>query len=206
MSDCVDLAHQAGGEHWRRNHVPVYYYEAAALRPERRRLEEVRKGGFRRLSEAVLTDERRRPDVGGPGLHPSAGAAIFGARKFLIAYNVNLRTQDLDLAQAIARRIRASSGGFPCVKALGVRLKSRGLVQVTTSLTDFEITPPHIVFQAIAAQAAQAGVEVAGSELIGLLPRKALEMAGQTDFRWERWEDSMVLETRLERATAGSHD
>lgn len=203
LEECAVLARRAGELHWRRNGVPVYFYDAASLRPDRTRLEQIRKGGFRVLREAALTDPYRRPDVGGPALHPTAGASVVGARKFLVAYNVNLRSGDLALAQRIARKIRASSGGFPCVKALGVFLESRGLAQVTTSLTDFEITPVHTVFNAIREEAARAGVEVEGSELIGLIPRQALEMAGSTDFRWERWDGSMVLETRMEMAASG---
>jgi len=203
LEECVTLAHRAGELHWRRNGVPVYYYDAAALRSDRTRLEQIRKGGFAVLRDAALTDPYRRPDVGGPALHPTAGASVMGARKFLVAYNVNLRSADLALAQRIAKTIRASSGGFPCVKALGVFLESRNLAQVTTSLTDFEVTPVHVVFNAIRDAAARAGVEVEGSELIGLIPAKALAMAGATDFRWERWDDSMVLENRLEMAAAG---
>ncbi len=203
LEECAVLARRAGEQHWKRNDVPVYFYDAASLRPDRTRLEQIRKGGFRVLREAALSDPYRRPDVGGPALHPTAGASVIGARKFLVAFNVNLRSGDVALAQRIAKKIRASSGGFPCVKALGVFLESRNLAQVTTSLTDFEITPVHVVFNAIRDEAARAGVEVEGSELIGLIPRQALEMAGSTDFRWERWDDSMVLETRMEMAASG---
>jgi glutamate formiminotransferase len=203
LEECAALARAAGERHWERNGVPVYFYDAAALRRDRTRLEQIRKGGFRLLRSAAQTDPYRRPDVGGPALHPTAGASVFGARKFLVAYNVNLRTSDVALAESIAKKIRASSGGFPCVKALGVFLESRNLAQVTTSLTDFEVTPVHVVFNAIRDEAARAGVEVQGSELIGLIPGKALELAGATDFRWEHWDDSMVLETRMEMAQAG---
>ena len=203
LEECAALARAAGEQHWKRNGVPVYFYDAAALQSDRTRLEQIRKGGFRLLRSAALTDPYRRPDVGGPALHPTAGASVFGARKFLVAYNVNLRTSDVALAKSIAKKIRASSGGFPCVKALGVFLQSRNLAQVTTTLTDFEVTPVHVVFNAIRDEAARAGVEVQGSELIGLIPRRAVELAGSTDFRWERWDDSMVLETRMEMAQAG---
>lgn len=204
LQECAALARAAGEQHWKKNGVPVYFYDAAALRRDRTSLEQIRKGGFRLLRAAALTDPYRQPDVGGPALHPTAGASVFGARKFLVAYNVNLKTSDIALARSIARKIRASSGGLPCVKALGVFLESRNLAQVTTNVTDFDVTPVHVVFNAIRDQAARAGVEVQGSELIGLIPRQALEMAGSTDFRWEHWDDSMVLETRLELAQAGS--
>jgi glutamate formiminotransferase len=203
LEQCAAIARSAGEHHWKQNAVPVYLYAAAALRADRTRLEQIRKGGFRVLRAAALTDPYRRPDIGGPALHPTAGASIFGARKFLVAYNVNLQTSDVALARRIARKIRASSGGFPCLKALGVFLESRNLAQVTTTVTDFEVTPVHVVFNAIRDEAARAGVEVQGSELIGLIPRRALELAGSTDFRWEHWDDSMVLETRLEMAQAG---
>jgi glutamate formiminotransferase len=203
LEECAALARAAGEQHWKQNCIPVYFYDAAALRSDRTRLEQIRKGGFRLLRTAALADPYRRPDVGGPALHPTAGASVFGARKFLVAYNVNLQTSDVALARSIAKKIRASSGGFPCVKALGVFLESRNLAQVTTSLTDFEVTPVHAVFNAIRDAAARAGVEVQGSELIGLIPRRALELAGSTDLRWEHWDDSMVLETRMEMAASG---
>jgi glutamate formiminotransferase len=203
LEECATIARSAGEQHWKQNGVPVYFYAAAALRGDRTRLEQIRKGGFRLLRAAALTDPYRRPDIGGPALHPTAGASVFGARKFLVAYNVNLQTSDVALARRIARKIRASSGGFPCVKALGVFLESRNLAQVTTNVTDFDVTPVHVVFNAIRDEAARAGVEVQGSELIGLIPRRALELAGSTDFRWEHWDDSMVLETRMEMAQAG---
>jgi glutamate formiminotransferase len=203
LEECAALAWSAGEQHWRRNGVPVYFYDAASLRPGRTRLEQIRQGGFALLKTAVLTDEYRRPDVGGPALHPTAGASIIGARKLLVAFNVNLQTPDVSVALRIARLIRHSSGGLPGVKALGVFLESRGLAQVTTTITDFELTPVHVVFNAISGAAASAGVGLAGSQLVGLLPRRALEMAGRTDFRWESWNDSMVLETRLEMAASG---
>ena len=126
-----------------------------------------------------------------------------GARKLLVAYNVNLQSADLELARRIARKIRESSGGFAGVKALGVMLASRGLAQVTTAVTDFEATPVHVVFAAIRDEAARAGVALAGSELIGLIPRRALEMAQGVDFQWEQWDESMVLERRLDLAASG---
>jgi glutamate formiminotransferase len=203
LEECAALARAAGEQHSKQNGVPVYFYGAAALRNDRTRLEQIRKGGFRILRVAALTDPYRRPDVGGPAMHPTAGASAFGARKFLVAYNVNLKTNDIALARSIAIKIRASSGGFPGVKALGVFLETRNLAQVTTNVTDLDVTPVHAVFNAIRDEAARAGVEVEGSELIGLIPRQALEMAGSTDFRWEHWDDSMVLETRLELAQTG---
>ncbi len=186
LEECVALAHAAGHEIWRRARVPVYFYEAAALSPDRVNLAEVRRGGFEALREQTAS---RPPDVGGPALHPTAGAAIVGARKFLVAYNINLASQDLALAQRLARKIRASSGGFPAVKALGLALESRGIVQVSINLTDYEQTGIDQVYAAVSSEA-----EVLGSELIGLIPRAALP---QTNVRWENFNDNLILENRL---------
>ena len=195
---CVELAHRAGQRIWEELGIPVYFYEAAARSPDRVRLEDVRRGQFEELRTAVLTDSAKAPDLGGPALHPTAGAVIVGARKFLIAYNVNLRTPDLSVAKAIAKRIRTSSGGLPAVKALGVALPSRGIVQVSMNLTDFEQTPVHVVFLQVARLAAEYGVEVEESELIGLMPRKALEMAAAGLLKLSDFDSGRVVETRLE--------
>jgi glutamate formiminotransferase/glutamate formiminotransferase/formiminotetrahydrofolate cyclodeaminase len=200
LEDCVALAHQAGQRIWRELGVPVYYYQAAALRADRVKLEDVRRGQFEGLREAVLTDESKAPDVGGPALHPTAGAVIVGARKVLIAFNINLRTHKLEIAQQIARQIRASSGGFACVKALGLPLASRGLVQVSMNLTDFEVTPLHVVFAEVERLAAGYGVTVEESELIGLLPRKAMELAFAGLLKLPEESRLQVIESRLEKA------
>jgi formiminotetrahydrofolate cyclodeaminase len=176
----------------------VYFYEAAARHPGRARLEDVRRGEFEGVSEAVRTGVARRPDIGGPELHTSAGATIVGARKFLIAWNVNLATPDVAAARAIARRIRASSGGFPHVKALGLPLPSRGQTQVSMNLTDFEQTPMHVVFDAIRREADAMSVRIAGTEIIGLLPRAALEAAADRYFAFENFRADMVLERRID--------
>jgi len=197
---CVELAHEAGRRIWEELGVPVYFYEAAATRPERARLEHVRRGGFEGVNEAIRTDPSRRPDIGGPRLHPTAGAVIVGARKFLIAYNINLRTEDITVAKEIARSIRTSSGGFPAVKALGLALPSRGLVQVSMNLTDFEQTPVHVVFLEVVRLAAQRGVEVEESELIGLMPRKAIEMAAAGLLKMHDFQSDRVIENRIESA------
>ena len=189
LRECVALAHATGYEIWRRTRVPVYFYEAAALSPGRVNLAHVRQGGFEALREQTAT---RPPDIGGPALHPTAGAAIVGARKFLVAYNINLASQDLALAQRLARKIRASSGGFPAVKALGLALESRGIVQVSINLTDYEQTGIDQVYAAVSSE-----TEVLGSELIGLIPRAALP---QTNVRWENFNESLILENRLTAA------
>jgi glutamate formiminotransferase len=193
MAECAALAVRAGEEIWKRLALPVYLYGEG-----RRKLEDVRRGQFEGLRNAGLVDVSKRPDMGGPELHPTAGAAIVGARKVLIAFNVNLNTEDLTIANAIARTIRSSSGGFPNVKALGMLLESRRLAQVSMNLTDYEVTPPHVVFQAIERQAAECGVSVAGSEVIGLIPERALKTEG-VDLRIENYRPEMVLEYRLEQ-------
>jgi glutamate formiminotransferase len=189
LADCVAIARRTGEEVWQRLRVPVYFYEAAAMSPDRRLLENCRRGGFE--------NPRIAPDVGGPELHPSAGACIIGARKLLIAFNVNLKTDDVQVARDIARKIRASSGGMPFVKALGLPLAERGLVQVSMNLTDFEQTPLHQVFDAVRREAAARGVEIAGSEIIGLMPKKALEDAAAHYLQCENFESGLVLENRL---------
>jgi glutamate formiminotransferase len=197
LEDCIEIAHQAGSEIWRTLGVPVYFYEAAAKRPERVRLENVRRGGWESIREAVLRDPARRPDIGGPELHPTAGACIVGARKFLIAFNVNLRTDELAVAQRIAQSIRESSGGMRCVKALGLALESRRQVQVSMNLTDFEQTPLHAVVEAVRAEAAKQNVEIAGTEIIGLVPKTVLERAAEFYLMLENFAPDLVLENRL---------
>jgi len=202
LEECARLAERVGEEIWRRFEVPVYFYEAAARRPDRVNLENIRRGQFEGLREEVLTDPERAPDVGEPRLHPTAGAIVVGARKFLIAYNINLNTPDVEVAKAIARAIRFSSGGFRYVKAMGVPLSSRNMVQVSMNLTDFEQTPVHRVLEAVRVEAERYGVSVAGSEIVGLIPKKALEMAAEHYLRCENFHPEMVLENRLAEAVS----
>jgi glutamate formiminotransferase len=197
MESCIALAHRAGQRIWEEVGIPVYFYEAAARRPDRVRLENIRRGQFEAIREQVATDPAKRPDIGGPGLHPTAGAVAVGARKLLIAYNINLRSQDLGLAQSIARRIRSSSGGLPAVKALGLPLLSRGLVQVSMNLTDFEVTPPHIVYAEVERICAEHGVEIEESEVVGLIPAKALELAAAAHLKLKDFEPRFIIENRI---------
>jgi glutamate formiminotransferase/glutamate formiminotransferase/formiminotetrahydrofolate cyclodeaminase len=197
LEDCIGLAHRAGERIWNEVGIPVYFYQAAAQRPDRVKLEDVRRGQFEAVREQVRTDPAKRPDVGGPLLHPTAGAVIAGARKILIAYNINLRSENLELAQMIARRIRSSSGGLPEVKALGLRLLSRGLVQVSMNLTDFEVTPPHVVYAEVSRISAEHGVEIEGSEVIGLIPAKAAALAAAANLGLNRLDPQLTIETRI---------
>ena len=201
LDDCVRLANELAQRLWERLHVPVYLYEAAARRPDRVNLENIRRGQFEGLREEVRTNSDRRPDFGDAELHPSAGATVVGARKFLIAYNINLNTADVEIAKRIAKAIRFSSGGFRYVKSMGVPLASRNLAQVSMNLTDFEQTPIHRVFEAVRAEAARYGASIVGSEIVGLIPKSALEMTAEWYLQVENFRPSLVLENRLAEAT-----
>lgn len=201
MNECIELARQAGREIWARHRIPAYFYEEAALRPERKRLESVRRGEFEYLSEEAPRNQDRAPDIGGPGLHPSAGAVAIAARKFLIAYNVNLDTHDVSTAKRIARAIRASNGGLPHVKAMGVQLKNRGLAQVSMNLTDFEEMPLRSVFDAVRLEAERSGSLIHGSEIVGLVPQRALGPGDAAYLQLENFSPAKkILENRLEFA------
>ena len=197
MEDCVRIAGQVGEEIWKQFEVPVYLYEAARRRPDRADLANVRRGQFEALREAVESDPGRHPDIGAARLHPTAGATAVGARKFLIAYNINLGTPDVDIADSIAKRIRQSSGGFPYVKAMGVLLASRGLAQVSMNLTDFEQIPVDCVFEVVESEAARCGVRIASSEIVGLIPTKAFDMAPEFYQRAANFSSDILLESRL---------
>jgi glutamate formiminotransferase len=196
LADCAVLARQAGLLIWRRYGVPVYFYGAAAARPDRVQLEDVRKGQFEGLRDASRRDAARRPDIGGPELHETSGASAVGARSFLIAYNVHLKQADVTAARAIARDIRAANGGLHGVKALGVL--ANGRAQVTMNITDFNITPMRHVHATIQHLAQRHGVLIDDAELIGLIPQAAYE----PDSDWARQitgfdPDAKVLERRL---------
>ncbi len=173
LEQCVLLARQAGMEIWRRYGVPVYFYEAAASRPDRANLEDVRRGQFEELRDTARKEAARRPDVGGPGLHPTAGACAVGARKFLVAYNIYLDSGDVSVVRAIAREIRASGGGLKGVKALGVL--AHGRAQLTMNITDFQITSLSEVYSAVTRLAARHKSAPVGGEVIGLIPEAACE-------------------------------
>jgi glutamate formiminotransferase len=202
MKDCAALAHQVGREIWQRDRVPVYFYEAAALRTERAALEQVRKGQFDELRRQAPLDPARAPDVGGPALHPTAGAIAVGARNFLIAYNIDLDTPDAGIAVEIARAIRSSTGRLPALKALGIALPSRGISQVSMNLTDFEQTSLQQAYDAVRAQAQRRGCAIAGSEIVGLAPRKALDASADYFRALNNFSPAQILENRLAAAMA----
>ena len=199
LEDCVSIAHTVGEQAWLRFRVPVYFYEAAAKYADRIRLENIRRGQFEGLRQDVESGSDRLPDFGTAQLHPTAGATAVGARNLLIAYNINLNTPDVRIARAIARTIRESNGGLPHVKALGIELTARNQAQVSMNLTAFEKTPMHQVFELVRLEARKHDVEIAGSQLIGLVPRKALEAAAAHYLEIEDFESDDVLEKRLER-------
>jgi glutamate formiminotransferase len=178
VEECVALARHVGQELWDRYRIPVYFYEAAATRPERVNLENVRKGQFEGLRDDALRDPDRSPDIGEPRLHPTAGATAVGMRKLLIAFNIDLNTRDGSVAREIAKAIRSSSGGLQHVKAIGVEMKSRDLTQVSINITDFEETPLHRVFDTVKREAERRGCAVVGSEIIGGLLQLAAFGAG----------------------------
>jgi glutamate formiminotransferase len=187
MDDAVAAAHRAGEEIWRRFGVPVYFYERSARTPGRLRLEKVRRREF----------DGAPPDIGNLAAHPTAGASMVGARAFLVAYNVDLATRDAAIAQTIARKIRASSGGFPYVKAMGIYLASRDCAQVSMNLTNFAETPLDRVYDTIAAAAREYGTEAVAGEIIGFIPRRAYEMAPDFFRHAENFSESRILETRI---------
>jgi glutamate formiminotransferase / formiminotetrahydrofolate cyclodeaminase len=203
IEDCVALAKKVGREIWERYRIPVYFYEAAAQRPERTNLENIRKGQFEGLREEVPRNPDRAPDVGEPRLHATAGATVVGARKFLIAYNINLNTPDLEIAKKIGKNIRFSNGGLRYVKAMGVDLRARHLAQVSINLTDFEQTPIHRVFEMVKREAERYGVSIVGSEVVGLIPKKAIELTADFYLQLENFSAAQVLENRIEASLAG---
>ena len=197
LEECVEIAKSVGRQIAERFQIPVYLYEAAATRPERRNLENIRRGQFEGIRNEIATNPDRAPDFGEPRIHPTAGATVVGARKALIAYNINLNTPDVAIAKEIAKRVRFSSGGLPYVKAMGLLLKDRNQAQVSMNLTDFEQTPVKLVFKTVRAAAERAGVGIAGSEIVGLIPQKALEQVAESYLKVENFAPDMILENRL---------
>jgi len=201
LEDCVAMARHVGEEIWKRYQIPVYLYEAAATRPERQNLENIRRGQFEGVRDEIATNPARLPDFGEARLHPTAGATVVGARKFLIACNVFLNTPDVAVAKKIAKAVRASSGGFRYVKAAGFPV--RGMAQVSMNLTDFEQTPIARVFEFVKREAARYGAMPVSSEIVGLIPKKALEDAAEWFLQIENFDSSLILENRLAAVMGG---
>jgi glutamate formiminotransferase len=201
IEDCVAISKHVAEEIWKRFQIPTYLYEASAQRPERQNLENIRRGQFEGIRDEIATKPERRPDFGDPRVHPTAGATVVGARKPLIAYNVFLNTTDVDIAKKVAKAVRFSSGGLRFVKGAGFAV--RGLAQVSMNLTDFEQTPIARVFEYVKREAARYGVMPLSSEIVGLIPKKALEQAAEWFLQVENFDSSMILENRLAAVMSG---
>jgi glutamate formiminotransferase len=196
MNDAVEAAHRFGYAFGEKNGVPVYFYGEAALIPRRRELPDIRRGGYEGL-KARMEDPQWKPDAGPAAFHPKSGATAVGARQPLIAFNVNLKTDDLGAAREIARKVRFSSGGLRHVKAIGVPLKSRNIVQVSMNLTNFRETSVCAVFDAVKEEASKRGVAILESELVGLIPEAALEGVSADDLRLSDFREECIIETHL---------
>lgn len=197
MAECIGLAQELGRRIAAELEVPVYLYEEAAARPERRDLAHIRKGQYEGLKQEIGVIPERAPDFGPAVLHPRAGATVVGARMPLIAYNINLGTADLDIAKRIAKLIRARDGGFMHVKAMGVRLEERGIVQVSINMVNYQRTSLYRVFETVKIEAERYGVPVLGSEIIGMTPLDALVDAAEYYLRLEKFDRAQILENRL---------
>jgi glutamate formiminotransferase/formiminotetrahydrofolate cyclodeaminase len=201
IEDCVAMARHVGEEIWKRFQIPVYLYEAAATTAERQGLENVRRGQFEGIRAEIATSAARKPDFGEARVHPTAGVTAVGARKFLVAYNVFLNTADVEIAKKIAKAARASNGGLRFVKGAGFLV--RGMAQVSMNLTDFEQTPVHRVFEMVKREAARYGVNPVSSEIVGLIPKEALEAAAEWFLQVENFDSSLILENRLAAVMSG---
>jgi glutamate formiminotransferase len=201
IADCVAMARRVGEQIWKRYQIPVYLYEAAAASPERQNLENIRRGQFEGIRDEIATNPARKPDFGEARLHPTAGACVVGARKFLIAYNIFLNTPDVAIAKQVAKAVRFSSGGLRFVKAAGFLV--RGQAQVSMNLTDFEQTPMHRVFEMVRSEAERYGVKPTSSEIVGLVPKKALEQVAEWFLQVENFDSSLILENRLASVMSG---
>ena len=201
-ADCVPLALEAARRLVEEVGIPVYLYGAAARVPSRAELPSVRAGGFEELARASERDPARAPDLGGPGLHPTAGATAVGVRPFLIAYNVNLATGDVSIARRIASAVRARDGGLPAVRALGLPLERRRMTQVSMNLIDFRVTGLATAFAEVAGLAAAAGVEVLDSEIVGLVPEAALAGVRPEALKLRGFSRDLVVSERIRRALA----
>ena len=201
IEDCVAMARHTGEQIWKRYQIPVYLYEAAAASPERQNLENIRRGQFEGIRDDIATNPARKPDFGEARLHPTAGACVVGARKFLIAYNIFLNTTDVAIAKHVAKAVRFSSGGLRFVKAAGFLV--RGQAQVSMNLTDFEQTPMHRVFEMVRSEAERYGAKPTSSEIVGLVPKKALEQVAEWFLQVENFDSSLILENRLTSVMSG---
>jgi glutamate formiminotransferase len=203
MRDCVALARTTAATVASRFRIPVFLYEEAASSDVRRNLADIRRGEFEGLAAKLMRPEWK-PDYGPPAPHATAGATVIGARAPLIAYNINLKTNDLGTAKAIASAVRQSSGGLPFVKALGIALEHRGVAQVSMNLTNYEQTPIVRVFEAVRQEAERRGTSILESEIIGLVPEAALPPDPERSLLLTGFNLNQVLEQRLKRVESGT--
>ncbi|ABF41131.1 Formiminotransferase-like protein [Candidatus Koribacter versatilis Ellin345] len=201
LEDCVAIAKYVGEEIWKRYQIPIYLYESAAQRPERTNLENIRRGQFEGIRDSIATDDARIPDFGERRVHPTAGATVVGARKFLVAYNVYLNTTDVEVAKKVGKAVRFSNGGLRFVKGMGISV--RGLAQVSMNLTDTDQTPIARVYEYVKREAARYGVMPLSSEIVGLIPKKSLEDAAEWFLQIENFDSSLILENRLAAVMGG---
>ncbi len=197
QAECIEMAKRLGKRIADELSIPVYLYELAATRPDREDLANIRKGEFEGLLEAIKTDPDRAPDFGRPELHPTAGATVVGVRAPLIAYNINLGTPDVKIAEKIAKAIRFRSGGFRYVKALGFELKEKNCAQVSINMTDYTKTPLYRVFETVKREAQRYGVNVIESEIVGLVPQAALVECAKFFLQLNEFKKEQILENRL---------
>ena len=202
MEDCVLLAREAARRIAAEHQIPVYLYEAAATRPDRTNLAEIRKGEFEGLRAEIETNAQRKPDFGAAKIHPTAGATVVGARPPLIAYNIDLATNDISVAKKIAKVVRFAGGGLRYVKALGFELKDRGIVQVSMNMVNFEGTPLFRAFEMVKREAERYGVRILGSEIVGLVPQAALNACTDFYLQLEGFSEKQILENRLKASLA----
>ncbi len=196
MEECVDLSRDFGKRFHNELNVPVYYYEESAIRPDRTRLEVIRKGQYEGLKEEIAKPERH-PDLGEPKLHPTAGATVIGARKFLVAFNVNLNTTDVEIAKTIGKRVRASGGGFTAVKGIGLALEDKGMVQVSMNIVDYDKTAIYRALEFVRMEAARWGVTVNGTEVYGMIPAAAMLDSAAYYMQIDDFDPNQVLELKL---------
>jgi len=196
MDECVALAKAVGAEVSERFGVPVYLYEDASANPLRKNLEDIRRGEYEGLA-AKMASPMWAPDFGAAAPHPSAGASVIGARMPLVAYNINLNTDRVDVAKKIAAAIRHSSGGLRYVKAMGVKVEDRNLAQVSMNLTNYQKTPIFRVFELVKREAERYGVSILESEIVGLVPSAALVSSAEFYLQLERFSDGQILENQL---------
>src|ERR1700752_782475 len=202
MDDCVRLAHEAGKRIASELSIPVYFYESAALRPDRTNLEDVRRGALELLREQITTNPERAPDEGALVVHDTAGAIAVGARPFLIAFNVVLHSDDISIARQITKSIRARNGGLPYVKALGFRLSTRSCVQVSMNLVNYEVSGMDAAYEAIKRESDSLGIQIDSTEIVGLVPRNALNREAEYFSKLENFSEAKILENQIANCRA----